>query len=188
MKIQESGRKLPPLRAKGSLLNILPIKIGNLISIRKLTWRDFPGRPSKKLTFSAHIFWHIYYSLEKGRISNVSVEISPNSWVRKHRRSEDLLAHEQGHYIIGCLCAMEFLRRVHNEQGFEPGTPFEDNVRRVFAATLKEYQALEKLYDTQTDHRLDFKEQARWNNDLYQEVVQFIRLYQPTKNRFTNAK
>lgn len=40
---------------------------------------------------------------------NIKVNMNPKSW--KKTEYEELLQHETGHYLIGCLCALEFKRR-----------------------------------------------------------------------------
>jgi hypothetical protein len=79
------------------------------------------------------------------------------------QKSQALLLHEQGHYIIGCLCALEFERRCHQ-------TKFTDNykkeVPRLFFATLKEFSLIEKRYDKETNHRLDEQKQGHWDRFL----------------------
>jgi hypothetical protein len=40
----------------------------------------------------------------------VYVKVSEKSWAKSH--NDKLLSHETGHYIIGCLCAIEFKVRL----------------------------------------------------------------------------
>lgn len=87
----------------------------NGISIRRIDWRDFKGEPNSSSPYFAHIFWKIDYELirltEVSFDLKVDIRISPNSWVVQGRQCEELLLHEYGHYLIGCLCALTFKKR-----------------------------------------------------------------------------
>lgn len=48
---------------------------------------------------------------------NPSVHVNKTSWVR--HESDWLLSHEQGHYLIGCLCALEF-KKLAMMENFTP--------------------------------------------------------------------
>lgn len=95
--------------------DFLPISIRGIL-IRKLDWTDFSSEPDPTMSFSAHVYWHVNYSYTtinnngviRVRTVIANVNVSNKSWVKK--KSDWLLSHEQGHYLIGCLCALEFKR------------------------------------------------------------------------------
>jgi hypothetical protein len=92
------------------------MRFGSLISVPSLTWEHFPGEVNQTMIWSAHVFWNIeYHVIKTGKkpYVNVNVQILPKSWVKCHKKCDHLLNHEQGHFLIGNLCALEFLRRVH---------------------------------------------------------------------------
>ena len=66
--------------------------------------------------------------------------------------------HEQGHYLIAALCCLEFLRRVDSKRK-NSLEKFEDIAFQTFDRTMKEFLELEKKYDNETEHRLNFKVQ-----------------------------
>lgn len=100
-----------------SLVNsILPLKFGNLLTIPQLTWANFPGKANEAMKWSAHVYWNIEFQvLKTGKRPSLSVDVHmlSKSWVKDHKKCDHLLNHEQGHYLIGNICALEFLRRVH---------------------------------------------------------------------------
>ena len=55
--------------------------------------------------------------------------------MREEKKSDHLLAHEQGHYLIGGLCALEFLRRVDSKKK-NSLEKFEDLVLQIFNRTM----------------------------------------------------
>jgi hypothetical protein len=66
----------------------------------------------------AHIWWAIDYEFVSRKDFKVpyvkaTARVLSKSWVA----NEDLklLEHEYGHYLIGCLCALEFEKRVNYE-------------------------------------------------------------------------
>lgn len=96
---------------------LLPLKIGPLV-VRQLGWGDFIELDyNENSAYYAHIFWSIGYTTEDvdgvQRVKTLWVKVSDKSWVVKSLKEQSLLHHETGHYIIGCLCALEFLKRVN---------------------------------------------------------------------------
>ena len=109
---------------------------------------DFPGEVDERLPWSAHIFWSIEYRItdyDKRRVE-VLLVISKRSWVRAERKCDHLLNHEQGHYLIGALCVLEFLRRIDAKKK-SSHERFDDLVAQTFDRTIKEYLEIERQYD-----------------------------------------
>lgn len=109
------------------------------------------------MPWSAHIYWAIEYSFKKRKNRKkpdvlAQVVVQAGSWVRPEMKSDALLEHEMGHYLIGCLCALEFLKRVDSSR-VPLSYNFAEYVRMVFNSTLREYVKLEKKYDDETEHR-----------------------------------
>jgi|JI6StandDraft_1071083.scaffolds.fasta_scaffold02476_6 hypothetical protein len=100
-----------------SLVNeLLPLRFGSLLTVPRLGWEHFPGAANEAMKWSAHVYWNIDYHVNhsgKKPSVNVNVHILPKSWVKNHKKCAHLLNHEQGHFLIANLCALEFLRRVH---------------------------------------------------------------------------
>lgn len=157
--------------------NVLPCKIGGL-SIKKLEWSDFKGTPNYDLKWMAHAFWGIGYNYEvtQKQASNkkvayvidpieIKVWLKRKSWTKKI--SSHLLNHEQGHYIIGCLCALEFKKQATSAK-------FSDNYRleipRLFEKILRDHILMEKKYDKETNHRLNRPLQIIWDNSLLTKI------------------
>ncbi len=86
----------------------------------QLNWSDFKANPNLESNFHAYAYWKIAYSYKsilKG--SKVTVNLKAQcifekerSWVKEEHKSQSLLEHEQGHYIIGWLCALTFKNKV----------------------------------------------------------------------------
>ena len=103
------------------------------------------------MPWSAHIYWSIDYRItdpQKGKLA-VNLVIAKRSWVREEKKCDHLLGHEQGHYLIGGLCALEFLRRVDSKKGHSM-EKFEDMVLGTFNRTMAEFLEMERRYDNET--------------------------------------
>ena len=61
---------------------------------------------------------------------------------------------------------------------------FEDLVQQTFDRTIKEFVELEKKYDNETEHRLNFKKQEDWDEIIYDKLVYYRQIYDGKKNRF----
>lgn len=100
--------------------SVLPCTIGGL-QIQKLQWSDFKGTPNYDMRWSAHVYWGINYTYTVRQLpasnKRVSYMILPEvcvwmrnrSWTKK--QVAHLLNHEQGHYLIGCFCGLEFKKQ-----------------------------------------------------------------------------
>jgi hypothetical protein len=113
----------------------------------------------------------------------VCLLISKRSWVREERKCAHLLNHEQGHYLIGALCVLEFLRRIDAKKK-NSHEKFEDLVAQTFDRTIKEYLEIERQYDNETEHRLNYKMQEQWDHQIAEKLTYYRKTYDKKKNRF----
>ncbi|KAL4479914.1 hypothetical protein ABPG74_020430 [Tetrahymena malaccensis] len=165
----------------------LPTRIGG-IQIKKVQWSDFPGKADPEMSFWAHIYWFINYNYQveqrqsvknryldfKVRSINVSVKISNKSWVRK--QTDYLLSHEQGHYLIGCLCALDFKQQVLKKRYT---ANYSNEINQIFNQTLKQYSNMEIQYDEETNHSKHFEKQTQWFIFLYDQLKKYEEYFNP---------
>jgi len=144
----------------------------------KLTWEDFKGKPKEGSWFLAHSYWKIVYSYNvKNNGDHVKISVNAKcvfekerAWVKCDCKSERLLEHEQGHYYIGCLCALVFQKRVR-EAIFTVGKEnYQAELRNIFVKTFNEYLTLEKKYDEETRHYMDQEVQAVWDKKIIAQI------------------
>jgi len=167
-----SLQKIERVRSKGS-------------GFPKLSWEDFHAVPEKGSNFYAYSYWNVYYNYEvkisdgRARITMHAKCLFDNkrSWVKEDRKSQDLLEHEQGHYYIGCLCALTFKKKA-NSMTFSAKN-YKSEVRRLFDETLEEFIKIEKLYDTETDHYCDRPQQKRWDQSLFKQIEDLKTFWWP---------
>lgn len=81
----------------------------------------------------------------------INTVLSNKSWVR-HQHSL-LLDHERGHYLLGCLCALEFKKRV--EDRYYTENTVKRDIWLIFKKTLDEFLEIEIQYDLETEHYIN---------------------------------
>lgn len=96
----------------------------------------------------------------------MDVRILPKSWSLKENRNSHLLMHEYGHYLIGCICALTFRRKVNHLLRQPLTFSMTDWIKIVFRETLDEHLKLEKQYDEETEHRFNYQKQEEWESRL----------------------
>lgn len=145
---------------------------GKLITDRKLTWSDFPGVPDAQSKYDAMTYWNVKYSYRYSWAQSDTVSVAftvqpllkEQSWVKKNKKSDELLRHEQGHYDLAIICA-ELLR-----QNLAKGIYLKDNYAKVidsiFQLTMQQVREMEEQYDAETNHMLRRDEQERWNQKI----------------------
>lgn len=138
----------------------------------KLTWDDFQGEPSYDVEYLGFCSWKVIYSftvLFDGDKANVSMNAKcfldkSKSWIKAEYKSKELLEHEQGHYYIGCICAMTFKKRVLDADISREN--YQAEIEEIFQRTRKEFLELEEQYDLETEHFVNHDEQEKWDKDL----------------------
>ncbi len=110
----------------------------------------------------------------KGQVKdtiNVSVALSPESWVEKwvftlpQPKQDDLLNHEQGHFSVGALLARDFYYDLLKLRKKEYSSP---TVSNADFDTLKKARdaamvSIIKKYDDDTKHGTVADQQTRWD-------------------------
>lgn len=150
----------------------------DILTVRELVWADFIELDyHESSVYYAHIFWNISWTSEyrDGRelLKTLSVKVSPKSWVVKSLKEPALLAHEAGHYAIGCLCALQFLKEVNLGRCCE--TP--EQVAARFGQLLKRWLAVEKQYDDETEHYLNAPKQLQWSRSLESQLYAYMDIF-----------
>ncbi|KAL4435270.1 hypothetical protein ABPG74_017362 [Tetrahymena malaccensis] len=169
---------------------ILPINIGG-VQCERPCWSDFKGSPDPKNEyFLAYIYWVINYFYDTTKkfceqekvmkfiVTSITAQpkIKSNSWCRY--KTKDLLHHETGHYIIACLCTLEFKKRVMEKNATFYTSSHAKEITQIFNATMKEFCAMEKLYDEETCHYLNEQKQKEWNIKLIQKLLFYKQHFQ----------
>lgn len=136
---------------------------------RLLTWDDFKGRPDNGVDYHAFTYWNTTYKYDAFQFKEdtvkwqvqITVELGRNSWKKKDKITDTLLKHEQGHFDIGILCAMEMQETINT-------TVFlKNNYQTKLSALIREiaekYKKMDLQYDEETNHYANREQQWKWD-------------------------
>ena len=144
----------------------------------ELAWEDFQGNPDSQSSHYAHAYWKVtcsYTVVASGKKIKLSANAKcefekEKAWVIPEHRTQKLLEHEQGHYHIGCLCAMTLNKRV-KKANFTKSN-YKNEFKEMFKKTLKEFLELEKKYDDKTNHCCHREKQKEWEKMIQKKFKQ----------------
>ncbi|CAD8053868.1 unnamed protein product [Paramecium primaurelia] len=94
----------------------------------------------------------------------VYCKLMEKSWT-KSNQYDDLLEHETGHYLIGCLCALEFKRKAEQ---MELGNT---EIKQLFQTNFRTFLKIEKDYDEETSHYCNWRMQMKWNRKIKEQLL-----------------
>ena len=142
---------------------------------RPLTWDDFQSKIANS-KYDAEVFPTIGYD-EHAEVINGIVNINlaikvclPKSacWVKVASRTEYILNHEQRHFDIAKIASEHFKEKLKAET--LPLNNFDGQINVDYLDAYREMDALQKQYDTETQHGSDHSEQQRWNDKIDKEL------------------
>jgi Bacterial protein of unknown function (DUF922) len=136
---------------------------------RPLTWDDFRAAPDPASSHFAYTYWNIFYKYDAFDFNRdtakwkviISVELGNNSWKRKDKVTDTLLRHEQGHFNIGILCAMEIQEKVDHTAFFR--ADYETGLMAIIKEKIEKYRKIEQQYDHETEHFSNREQQWKWD-------------------------
>jgi hypothetical protein len=137
-----------------------------------LTWGDFQGRPHLHSSVGAVTMSGIslkYEGTEGALVATVKATFDrEESWVNRKAADDYVLKHEQLHFDITELYARK-LRAALKQ--INPGVPKPEKVvERLFDRYSGESRTYQDLYDKETDHSRNVKQQAVWEERINREL------------------
>ena len=156
------------------------------IDTRKLTWADFKGKPDDSSRYDSYTYWNVYYKYDAPVIEGNKVkikfrvwnELGNNSWVKfntpREYQKPELLNHEQGHYNIGAICALEVKKKfVTSTYSIKS---YHQEIKKIFDQTFQGCVDWEKKYDNETKHMYNRTAQKKWDA-LFQKKLNELNQY-----------
>lgn len=132
-----------------------------------LTWRDFNGKPKALKIADAHIDCDIHYqTLDSTHFLIFAYMNARSSWHKSN--SSRVLMHEQYHFNIAEAYARTIRRKVFEEKMDIRNKAF----KSFYNTILEEYHDAQALYDEETKHSLNIKEQAKWQHRIDATLLQ----------------
>lgn len=136
---------------------------------RLLTWKDFPGKPDHDVTYFAFTYWNITYQYDAFKFKgdtvkwqvNITVDLGKNSWKKRDKITDTLLKHEQGHFDVGIMCAMELQEKVNNTVFMKNN--YQAKLSEVIKEVVDRYKKMDLQYDEETNHSANREQQWKWD-------------------------
>lgn len=151
----------------------------------KLTWGDFKGKPpaynpAGAITASGFAFdADMHFDHQDRMILNVDVYCyftKHDSWKKETTNSAYHLEHEQHHFDITYLGAMDFIREVKKARFTEKN--YSKLLADIFNTTYDKNTALQRRYDLETQHSIDKAQQEAWNERISKMIESAMALNQ----------
>ncbi len=134
----------------------------------KITWADFKAKPVKgdKHAAISHCGFNVGYETSDKTMTIVVKAFfdKSKSWVRPDARSENLLAHEQGHFDIAELFARKMRQDLKNAD-YSDGN-FDNTIQSIFQSTMGAYRIYQDSYDEATNFSINHSAQIEWNAQI----------------------
>ena len=140
---------------------------------RKLTWDDFKRKPKEGTGLDAESTVYIESSTpiecKNGKVVyNVRAVFEPDeSWVDPTKKSDALLAHEQGHFDLAELYARKLRKKLSELASLcEDKKKFDEAVKTALRQNQDDFLKAQEKYDTDTDHGDDADKQKQAADDI----------------------
>jgi hypothetical protein len=159
-----------------TLLSMVSISAQNIegkeIKNREIEWADFVGEIDQTSKWDAYTNWVTTYSFPRPTfegdkayvVLSVRLFLKNNSWVKPGKQNDRLLNHERGHFKIGQICAKQIEKTV-NSTAFDRND-YAKQVSALYWQIIEQCKALDKQYDTETNHYQNREQQAAWDKKL----------------------
>jgi hypothetical protein len=136
----------------------------------KLKWEDFQGAADTTSEYKAISSPAISYNLLSSE-KKFSVKVScyfykSKSWTKS--RSDNLLAHEQGHFDIAELFARKLRERFSIYK--YNASSIRNDFREIYNKILDEKDKMDSLYDKETNFSRNKTNQIYWTKKIAQEL------------------
>lgn len=141
----------------------------------QLSWDDFLASEKEKYTYDAESWTGFNYSYS-GEYDETSIRLTVSvvttfnrdkSWVKKEKKSDKLLRHEQLHFDITELVSRQIRKEIMEYR-------FSENFRKEINQIHNKYEKiraeLQNEYDRDTDHSNIEDKQAKWEKDIAKKL------------------
>lgn len=144
---------------------------------RKISWQQFQGRVDSSSPYEAQIQTGFDYRYTQnwvdGRLNydfDVFAYMIPRqSWSRKDKQTVALLNHERAHFAISeyqaRLMYAEMVKRANGAQDTGQGSAI---IKEVFTKYNHARNAMQEVYDAETDHSKNLEKQKEWEAKIAQ--------------------
>lgn len=141
-------------------------------SDRKLTWADFKGKPDVNHFGSAITASGFAYDADMAYDGNKIVMdfyvytffLKKDSWKKPYINGSYHLEHEQKHFDITYIGAMNFVNELRHARFTSQN--FKNLPSQIFNKANEENTAMQNQYDRETKHSINTEAQLAWNKKI----------------------
>ena len=143
---------------------------------RLLSWSDFEGLAEMEaeavaITSSGLTFGYRVKQSNNSIISftaRVDAHFYPQkSWVKPHRKTDEVLGHEQLHFDITELHARKFRREL---SALRIDNNLKQRIQELYSRINLDLDSMQRLYDKETEHSMNEASQLQWRKDVRQAL------------------
>lgn len=136
---------------------------------QKLMISDFKGMPkegSNAIAITASGFSFKAGFRRKGNVATLNITVScsfdkRSSWMKEKGKTQYVLQHEQHHFDISYLGALDFLERL---KGLKfTAKNYNEKLNAAYQAAVDRMEALQHQYDGETQNGIAKEQQSKWN-------------------------
>lgn len=147
---------------------------------RKLAWSDFQGKPDASSPFKAKTESSLDIQIStQGMEATITMQTNFSktaSWVKT--QTDLLLKHEQTHFDIAELWTRKFKQKMKDKTF--PAKTFQSTLNTLHGEVQREGKAMQALYDKETNHSINEKEQDKWTKKINADLKSLSAFTSPT--------
>jgi hypothetical protein len=143
----------------------------------KLSWDDFKGKPVESSNAAAITNAGIGLKMafhSKGNVATLIISVDCNfsksdSWVKDGRRTPYILNHEQHHFDIAYIKAMQFVQNLKTAK--YTLKDYDKVIEKIYNQSQEELIAMQNAYDSETKNSTLVNEQELWNQKINEQIA-----------------
>ncbi len=145
-------------------------------SSQKLAISDFQGAPnegSNAVAITASGFSFKAGFRRKGNVASLNIVVScsfdkRSSWMKEKGKTQYVLQHEQHHFDISYLGALDFIDRIKKIKFTIKN--FNEKLNAAYQESVNKMEALQHQYDGETQNGIAKEEQIKWNQKFERDT------------------
>jgi hypothetical protein len=140
---------------------------------RDIIWSDFKGKPKIYSKHAAEIAYAIklnsvQISKDSLGVKIVAVFLCNDAWTKT--ASDTALDHERRHFDLVEIYCRKMRKKLHENTNINT-TKLNKEVAAIFDSYKKECEKVQKQYDEETNHSLNYTSQLSWNAKIEKELL-----------------
>lgn len=142
----------------------------------KLVIEDFKGKPEAgsdavAITSSGFSFKAGFRRIGSVATLTITVQCTfdkHHSWMKENGKTDYVLKHEQHHFDISYLGALDFIKRLRQIKFTVKN--YNERLNTAYQASIDKMEALQHMYDGETHNGIAKEEQQKWNQKIDNEL------------------